>query len=831
MLRLESLEGRALLAGLPYGAMPQDTAEFMLGKVAVTPVFLESNGQLDASTENWSSQLIQDTLQKVEEGVTWWSDLLAAQQTVHSLQFVFDTTYASSPVATKYEPINRVSNDYALWSQEFLAGVGFNATGNLESDMRAFNNAQRLKMDADWSFTIFVVNSQNDGDGQFPPSSSFPRAFSFAGGLFTVCPSSRPASTFAHETGHIFWAKDEYAGGASYAERRGYYNTPNDNAADNPGSGFVQQPSIMATGELLDIAYASHISPPTTLAMVGWQDSDQDGIFDVLDVPLELQGTGYFDVGSSTYRFHGSAKVGVLPNLNPAGLRNDITLNRISSVQYRVDGGAWITAAQPDSYEKDLDLNLAFPQGAQTIEIRAIDAKTGVTSNVFQGRLARADAVAAPGLNGFVWIDDNGNDLRDAGEYGDSSWTVDVLSSTGQPLDLRRTIEPDNLADGPIAGGSISGINITAVGSDTDGRVGAFADSATSTGTKSFRVYSRAAQSWLSTWSDTSRRLQVELASPTSVVEIDAIGGVGDSYARLEAYDAAGKLIDRFTTTKLSSGQVGKMRVESAAGNIARVVVGGHAKTTVRLDNLRIGPETRVTTQALGHFSVPGLPTGNYLVKVTPASNGFAPVQPGGQAQPASVTAGAITNNVDFAFQTSRSGFQNPLNRFDVNGDQSVSPLDVLLIVNDINQHGPRDLALAGYQAAPFLDVSGDGFSSALDALLVINEINKAHSGEGPSSSSAASPLSTLPSSPAQQSAGAEGTSSAAQGDSNACSAFVQAAPAGSDAAEGELTAAGQSSDLAPNPSARDAALLALAPELEAWSDFDSAFWKSRSRK
>ena len=54
-LILESLESRALFAGLPFGASPDDTAEFMLGRVAVTPVFLESNGQIDANTENWTA--------------------------------------------------------------------------------------------------------------------------------------------------------------------------------------------------------------------------------------------------------------------------------------------------------------------------------------------------------------------------------------------------------------------------------------------------------------------------------------------------------------------------------------------------------------------------------------------------------------------------------------------------------------------------------------------------------------------------------------------------------------------------------------------------------
>src|SRR5690606_34202869 len=156
---------------------------------------------------------------------------------------------------------------------------------------------------------------------QFNAGGSFSRAFAFAGGLFMVIPSTRPASSFAHETGHMFWARDEYVGGGSYFSRRGYYNTQNVNAADNPTTGFEQQPSIMASSSLMDAAFLNHISPDSTLAMIGWQDSDGDGIFDVLDVPLRLTGSGYMDIANSTYHFAGEAVVQTLPNLNSSGLK------------------------------------------------------------------------------------------------------------------------------------------------------------------------------------------------------------------------------------------------------------------------------------------------------------------------------------------------------------------------------------------------------------------------------------------------------------------------------------------------------------------------------
>src|SRR5690606_31804411 len=98
---------------------------------------------------------------------------LATQSALAPLSFTIDTTYAETPVGTPYEPIGRRSNDYYLWTSEFLNTIGFQRSGSLEADMRAFNNAQRVKLGTDWSMTIFVVPSLNDSDGQFSPGGSF----------------------------------------------------------------------------------------------------------------------------------------------------------------------------------------------------------------------------------------------------------------------------------------------------------------------------------------------------------------------------------------------------------------------------------------------------------------------------------------------------------------------------------------------------------------------------------------------------------------------------------------------------------------------------------
>ena len=77
--------------------------------------------------------------------------------------------------------------------------------------------------------------------------------------------------------------------------------------------------------------------------------------------------------------------------------------------------------------------------------------------------------------------------------------------------------------------------------------------------------------------------------------------------------------------------------------------------------------------------------------------------------------------------------WQNARNRFDVNNDGLVSPIDALLVINALNVR----MILTPELPDPFIpvryvDVSGDGLLSPIDALLVINELNRIrNSGEG----------------------------------------------------------------------------------------------------
>ncbi len=71
------------------------------------------------------------------------------------------------------------------------------------------------------------------------------------------------------------------------------------------------------------------------------------------------------------------------------------------------------------------------------------------------------------------------------------------------------------------------------------------------------------------------------------------------------------------------------------------------------------------------------------------------------------------------------SDWQNASLKRDVDNSSLVTPLDVLLLINNLNTDGSRELpSRSQHTGDPFYDVNGDNFVTPLDALIVINAIN-----------------------------------------------------------------------------------------------------------
>jgi hypothetical protein len=392
----------------PFGATVTDPSEFMIGDVWVTLVLLESNGAVDPQTENWSTTRIGQVKNEVLEGAQWWEDTLQAQfpNSLQELNITVDFTYADTPVPTAYEPINHGIADQSLWIDSFLNHVGYNTASSFFTDLDRWNHDQRLANGADWALTAFVVDSLADTDGKFSDGYF---AYAYLGGPFLMMTydnngwgNSRMGQVFAHEFAHIFYALDEYPGSNAYTSTSGYYNIQNLNAYDGHPNPASRVASLMAESSLQGPAYTNHTSSPTSLQMVGWRDSDNDGVFDVLDVPLTLTGSGSYDAASGQYSFSGSSNVNTLQNLNPYGYRRNITTNTVDTLQYRIDGNAWISGNTYGAYSTSVSqvVNVSgLAAGTHTIEFRTIVDTLNVSSNVVSSSFAVVGSNAPPAAN------------------------------------------------------------------------------------------------------------------------------------------------------------------------------------------------------------------------------------------------------------------------------------------------------------------------------------------------------------------------------------------------------------------------------------------------
>lgn len=723
---IEPLEQRRCLT-LPHGAMPADTGEFMIGDVHVSVVLFESNGTIDANTENWTSAAINTVKSRIAAAATWWEQTFDLQGSVHDLEITVDYTYADNPVATGYEPISHPSYDIVDPINDFLALVGYNVTGDVSSDIRAFNHAQRLAHGADWAFTIFVVNNDNDPDGYFAPG-EFYQAFSYPGGRFVVTLADRPASTAAHEIGHMFWAMDEYAG-SSYTARRGYYNTQNWNADDNPAPG-AGAASIMLSP---DEAYPNRQISTSAKEMLGWKDSDGDGVFDVLDVPLSLSGLGYFDAQAGGYRFLGRAQVETLPNLNSSGLQNDITLNQVSRLEYRIDGGAWVAAQQVNAHAADVELLIPLDGGFHELEIRAIGPISGITSASFHGDTSQPSQTWAPGVGGFVWHDRNADGLWDASEKLLPGWTVRLVDGAGVPLDLENGVEPDDYAQGTALNTVNPAVTLSAIGDGigADSSVTARDRPFTSTGTKVFH-HLIPSVGWSSAWTAASRMLRMDFTSPVSTLHLDAVANSPQDFGRLDVYSASGQLLDRYTTAELTSGQVETMTVRRPTADIAYAIARGHANSAIQFDNLRFGPQTEAITDEHGAWSLPSLGGGEFHVEIL--SHPDWSITPG-EVRTVMLSAGQAAGNIDFgvSIDPGAAPLHNADLPEDVTGDGNVVNADALDVIGFLRSTGGgQPVAQLPHRegiAWPFFDASGDNFISNLDAMLVVAEVRRRGAG------------------------------------------------------------------------------------------------------
>jgi hypothetical protein len=308
------------------------TSEYMMGKVALGLVLPESAG----SAENWTPSRKQTVVNAVINGMNWW---IQKGGTAAHLTYYYDYHLG---VPCQYEPI-QCSEDEP-WFCDVMANMGYSEGSSIDR-MYSYVNDLRANLNTDWAFVMMVADSLNDVDGRFADGQI---AYAYMGGPLTVLSWDNDGwgiSNFnrvaAHETGHIFRADDEYGG--CFSTECGYLYVLNGNCENcNPNS----VPCMMKACDIVLCQW--------TPGQVGWRDSDGDGIYDPADNDI----IHFIDSQELSSPGNVVTITGTLANVPwDSPIYTDVTINKVTSVKYKVDSGSWTNATAVDgSFNQDTEV-------------------------------------------------------------------------------------------------------------------------------------------------------------------------------------------------------------------------------------------------------------------------------------------------------------------------------------------------------------------------------------------------------------------------------------------------------------------------------------------
>lgn len=345
-----SLARAAALQGLPFGARWFDTSEFMIGRVAVSILFPESDGSTDPNRYNWTPALRDSVVRSAVRGLAHWS-VFAARR---GIEVTFALEVHPS-LATRYEPIDRTTGEEDAWIQDALTGFLGYKSDALTLAYDAANGA-RSRLGAQWAALLFAVQDDSSSTGQFPDGFI---SHARLGGPYFVTPIKNGGSALQgasldayieHEMAHIFWALDEHfpsTGWWACSLTTGYLNIPNYNSVV-PAPGYCGTPpaQCLMKGNYPDSACVY------TEGQIGWADRDLNGVPDLLETRAAAfpDSDQYRAVAGSPITLRGRAQEIPLGNQNPYHFfsGDSISIATVDSVSYSIDGGPPVAAAAAD---------------------------------------------------------------------------------------------------------------------------------------------------------------------------------------------------------------------------------------------------------------------------------------------------------------------------------------------------------------------------------------------------------------------------------------------------------------------------------------------------
>jgi hypothetical protein len=242
----------------------RETSEYMIGKVGVYIIFVESDGGLDPNLYDWDKTSINWAKNGIYMALNWWK----SQYPFQNPRLEFYVNVETVIGYTKYEPMLRTWEDHELWVPDVLKRLGCRDGSDYREVGKSCAHTIRQNWKMDWAFIIFMVNS---GVGQ--PGWLSRRAFALRNGPYIVLPfgwfyhmmfegTDGLARVVAHEIGHIFGATDEYNG---KPELSGYLYE-----LDDDGSSCIMDSNEWCISR-------------GTMRQIGWVDDNTNGYPDVLE--------------------------------------------------------------------------------------------------------------------------------------------------------------------------------------------------------------------------------------------------------------------------------------------------------------------------------------------------------------------------------------------------------------------------------------------------------------------------------------------------------------------------------------------------------------------
>lgn len=369
-----------------------DTSEYLLGSIAVGIILPESI----KGTYNWTETEINQTVSGIKKAMEWWT----SQEPNANLSFSFDLHVQ---VPTIYEPIEMNIGEDFVWIEDVMSQLNY-TSGSAWEKVQAYNNDIREALGTDWTFTIFVVDSNPRVNLGLFKGGGYAHAF-FGGPWVTMSRYSSWAwnsanyyvAVPAHEMGHIFYATDEYNYVREYS---GYLN-----ASDKDGAyGIMNRNSFFVSA--------------STRLQVGWRDTDGDGIMDILDTYPEIALEPYPPlINETSYLFSGTVVEIPYSNRNPHGPRNNVTINKIISVEFSVDDEPWMPASPVDGAFDEALENFTFTPffpsgGTHSIKVRATNSVRNVRERIFM-----IETISPPSVSAVVDITPNTLSLRSGSKW------------------------------------------------------------------------------------------------------------------------------------------------------------------------------------------------------------------------------------------------------------------------------------------------------------------------------------------------------------------------------------------------------------------------------